>query len=173
MKRRPFQIVMTSFHQWKFSKLLRVRAILATWRKRIFFRQVTAFAAVGAVAGMLDYAVMVLLREAFSIDAVISSLMGYGFGTAASYVLNRRKTFRSVRRHKEAVWRFATVNAVGFTTTGILMSIMVNAMHINYTISRVITIIGISAMNFLAYKFWAFSPTPIGEKDSSNGTLSR
>jgi len=173
VNRRPIQIIRTSFQQWKYSKFLRIGATIATWRKWTFFHQITAFAAVGAVAGMLDYSVMVLLREAFSIDAVISALVGYAFGTAASYILNRLKTFRSARRHQEAVWRFATVNAVGFATTGIFMGIMVNAMHINYTISRVFTIIGISAMNFFAYKFWAFSPKPIGEKDSSNGSPSR
>jgi putative flippase GtrA len=115
------------------------------------------FVVVGAGAGVLDYLVMVLLREALSVDAVVSALVGYAFGGTASYILNRLKTFRSDRPHREAAWRFAAVNVIGFGLTGLMMSIMVNMVHVNYLISRVFVMIAISSMNFFAYKFWTFS----------------
>jgi putative flippase GtrA len=129
----------------------------ANVNRRSIFGQLIIFVAVGASAGVLDFCAMVLLREFLSVDAVIASLVGFACGSTTSYILNRLKTFQSGRPHKEAAWRFAAVSAVGFGLTGILMTVLVNAFRVNYMISRICTIIAISLMNFLAYKFWTFS----------------
>jgi len=149
------------FHQWASDIVPRITptySVTGSSNTQILVCQIIAFSAVGATAGALDYLAMILLREALSVDPVTSALIGYTLGGITSYTLNRVKTFRSRRPHKEAVWRFVTVTAIGFLITGVLMSVMVKVMYVNYMIARVFTIIANAFMNFLAYKFWTFSP---------------
>jgi putative flippase GtrA len=151
------RIILMDWNHWKLFQFRPALDLLGSEPKRSLFRQLKSFAAVGAAAGVLDYLVMVFLRESLSVDAVISALAGYVFGSIASYTLNRLQTFRSIRPHSEAVWRFATVNVIGFGATGLLMTVLVNIIHIDYLISRAFTIVAISSMNFVSYKFWTFS----------------
>src|SRR5215207_3846300 len=70
-------------------------------------RQMSAFVAVGFVAGVAHYGVLIGLVEAGGFDPVPATLLGYGAGGIVSYGLNRRLTYASDRPHAQAGWRFA------------------------------------------------------------------
>ena len=57
---------------------------------------------------------------------VPATLLGFCVGGIISYRLNRQHTFKSSKRHREAVWRFAAVAGVGFVATALLMTLAVD-----------------------------------------------
>lgn len=79
-------------------------------------RDFASYACAGTVGTALQYAVLLLAMGASSAalstgGAVWASTLGAALGAAANYLLNRRFSFRSRRRHSEAAPRFALVAA--------------------------------------------------------------
>jgi putative flippase GtrA len=116
-----------------------------------------SFASVGVVAGLADYALMISLRELLETDAVLAALAGYVLGSFVSYVLNRINTFKSSRSHSQALWRFLTVNVVGFSLTALLMSFLVNDFGVHYVYARAATTALVFVLNFTSHRFWTFT----------------
>ena len=119
-------------------------------------RQISAFVIVGLFAVIAHYGALILLVEALHWEAVPATLVGYICGGVTSYILNRRHTFESNRTHREAIWRFCAVAAVGFVITGGLMSIFVEKMQIPYLLAQVITTGIVQFWSFLGNKLWTF-----------------
>ena len=119
-------------------------------------RQISAFVIVGLFAVIAHYGALILLVEFFHWEAVPATLVGYLCGGVTSYILNRRHTFESNRTHREAIWRFCAVAAVGFVITGGLMSIFVGKMQIPYLLAQVITTGIVQFWSFLGNKLWTF-----------------
>ncbi len=86
-------------------------------------RDFTHYACAGGIGTALHYAVFVLVTAALpgaptASGAVGASTAGAALGAAANYLLNYRFSFRSSRRHGEAVPRFALVAAVSLAING-------------------------------------------------------
>jgi putative flippase GtrA len=119
-------------------------------------RQISAFVIVGLFAVVAHYGALIALVEIFQWDAVPATLVGYVCGGITSYILNRRHTFASDRRHREAIWRFAAVAGIGFVITGGLMTIFIEKMHIPYLLAQIITTGIVQFWSFLGNKLWTF-----------------
>jgi len=120
------------------------------------FRQLTTFFGVGVVSIIADYSTLVLLCEVFDVSAVIGALAGHIVGGIVNYLLNRAHTFATDRNHMQALWRFASVMAVGFSLTGLFMWIFADKLEIPYLVARVITTGIVFCWNFAAHKLWTF-----------------
>lgn len=119
-------------------------------------RQISAFFGVGLVSIVADYGVFALVTEVFAVNPVTAALVGYLVGGLVNYLLNRAHTFPSDRDHVQAVWRFASVMAVGFSLTGLFMWIFAEKLEIPYLAARVITTGIVFCWNFGAHKLWTF-----------------
>jgi putative flippase GtrA len=119
-------------------------------------RQISAFVIVGLFAVIAHYGALIALVEIFQWDAVPATLVGYVCGGVTSYILNRRHTFESARRHREAIWRFAAVAGIGFVMTGGLMTIFVEKNQIPYLLAQIITTGIVQFWSFLGNKLWTF-----------------
>lgn len=120
-------------------------------------RQFSTFAGVGVVATAVHYAVLIALVEIAGVSAVGGALAGYATGGVVSYGLNRRHTFRSERRHAEAVWRFAAVAAIGFALTYLFMSLFVEIGGIPYLPAQAVTTGIVMLWGFAAHRAWTFA----------------
>lgn len=120
------------------------------------FRQFSSFAAVGAIATCVHYALLIGLVEVLAVPAVPAALGGFCAGGAVSYVLNRRHVFHSERPHEEAILRFALVSLVGFGLTYVFMSAMVEAAGVPYLLAQAATTGIVLLWNFTAHKMWTF-----------------
>jgi putative flippase GtrA len=119
-------------------------------------RQIAAFAGVGFVAAVVHYGLLIALVEFVGWRAVPATLVGYVGGGLVSYWLNRRLTYRSVRPHEEAGWRFATVAAVGFGITYGVMHLLVERLALPYLPAQIATTLVVLVWSFLAHKYWSF-----------------
>ena len=119
-------------------------------------RQISTFFGVGLVSLVADYAVFMLLTVVLEVDPVPGALAGYIVGGIVNYLLNRAHTFATDRNHMQALWRFASVMAVGFSLTGLFMWIFADQLEIPYLVARVITTGIVFCWNFAAHKLWTF-----------------
>jgi putative flippase GtrA len=125
-------------------------------------RQFAAFVAVGILAAVVHYGLLVSLVEGYRIDPVQATLAGYVAGGVLSYLLNRRLTYGSDRPHREAGWRFAAVALVGFGLTWGFMAVFVRVLGAPYLPAQVATTGLVLMWSFLAHKLWTFrSPPPV------------
>lgn len=120
-------------------------------------RQFTAFFGVGIVAAIAHYGVLIALVELGSVRPVRATLAGYGAGGILSYILNRTHTFASSRPHRESVWRFIFVAAVGFGLTWMCMKILVDGMGGPYLPAQIATTGLVMIWSFIAHKAWTFA----------------
>lgn len=122
-----------------------------------FTLQLARYTAVGLCATVTQYLILVLLVELFCMQAVFASSIGCVFGSIVSYFMNHRYTFKSEKRHRDALWRFYSITLIGTSINAFFMYIGVNQLHIHYIIAQVITTGLILIWNFLGNRHWTFS----------------
>lgn len=120
-------------------------------------RQLMTFAGVGVVATAVHYAVLIAFVEGVGLSAVTAALLGFAAGGTVSYCLNRRHTFETRRSHEAAIWRFASVAAVGFVLTYLLMSLLVDRGGFPYLIAQALTTCIVMLWGFAAHRAWTFA----------------
>ncbi len=88
------------------------------------------FALVGATNTLLDVAVFLALLAVPGMPVLLANAAGYGTGMVASFLLNRRWTFR-VRREAAPLARrlpvFAAFNLVGLALSSLVVALLVPA----------------------------------------------
>jgi putative flippase GtrA len=119
-------------------------------------RQLAAFVAVGVLAAIAHYGVLIGLVEQGGSNPVPATLVGYVAGGIISYALNRRLTYASDRPHAEAGWRFAVVALVGFVLTGAFMQAFTGWLGAPYLPAQLVTTGIVLVWSFIAHKVWTF-----------------
>jgi putative flippase GtrA len=119
-------------------------------------RQFLFFAVAGAAATLVHYGLLVGLVESGAAGPVAGALACYCGGGIVSYLLNRRLAFGSDRRHREAVWRFGVVAAVGFGLTGLAMALLTRQWLWPYLPAQVATTGLVMVWSFTAHRLWTF-----------------
>jgi putative flippase GtrA len=119
-------------------------------------RQFLTFAAVGAIGTAAHYAVLVLLVEGMSASPTIATTVGFVCGAVVNYVLNRRFTFASARRHRAALPQFLCIAALGGVANSIVVAALTSRPGVNYLVAQVIATGVVLVWNFLANRYWTF-----------------
>ncbi len=118
--------------------------------------QFARYAIVGVCATATQYTILILLVELFSTEAVIASTAGCIVGSVVSYFMNHRFTFKSEKRHREALWRFYSIVLVGTVLNAGLMYFGIKTLHLQYIVAQVITTGLVLIWNFSANRSWTF-----------------
>lgn len=96
------------------------------WKKkaRHELQKFSHYSLVGVATNLGGYVIFLVLIWQ-GIDPIIASTVCYFVGVTASYVLNRRLTFRSKRSHAGAIPRFVGAYGVGLVVTVLSMAQLV------------------------------------------------
>ena len=114
------------------------------------------FVGVGAVATAAQYLVLVILVEAFRMDPVLSSAIGFIISSCLNYYLNYTYTYNSTSPHSVALPKFFTTVLAGLVINTGCMFIMVSKMHFYYIVAQVVAT-GITLLwNFSIHSLWSF-----------------
>ena len=119
-------------------------------------RQFAVFTLAGAVATLADYTLLIMLVQVFRADPVLASVGGCILGALVGYVLNYTVTFKSKKRHQEALSKFLTIAAIGLGLNTMIMSVLTNSLQVHYLLSQVIATSIVLLWNFIANKWWTF-----------------
>jgi putative flippase GtrA len=119
-------------------------------------RQFIKFFGVGSVSAVGHFGVLILLVQAFGVAAVPASAAGALIGAWINYVLNYRYTFRSDKKHSEALFKFAVVALLGLLLNTLFMWLGVEVLSLHYLLSQVVTTGLVFIWNFVANRCWTF-----------------
>lgn len=118
--------------------------------------QFTMFSAVGVVAAIGHYGMLIALSELAGVGPVPASLAGFIVGGLISYLLNYRFTFRSTKQHREALTKFLVVAAMGFVLNGAAMWLLTGPADLHYLAGQLIATGLVLIWTFSCNRIWTF-----------------
>ena len=112
------------------------------------------FAVVGVSNALLSYTAFRLAHRVF--PAAISQGISYLVGMLWSYYWNRRWTFKSQSSLPAEAARFFTLQLGFLVLSAALLGLLVDRLGQNPSLSWFGTAVLVTALNFVASRFWAF-----------------
>lgn len=116
--------------------------------------QFVRFSTVGVVGTLAQYICLLLLINIFGINVVLASTLGFILGGLINYSLNRKYTFRSDKRHREAMSKFFAIAFVGLLLNSLVMAIGV--LYLHYIVAQVIATGLVLFWTFTGNRLWTF-----------------
>lgn len=118
--------------------------------------QFSRFTLVGAVATAVHYTVLILMVQAADLNPVHASATGFACGAYVGYMLNYRVTFRSSKRHRDALPKFLLAALSGLTINTLIMILLTNEMKLHYLASQCAATAIVLMWNFSVNRWWTF-----------------
>lgn len=119
--------------------------------------QFMQFAGVGVIGTLAHYVLLVMLVEVLGTNVVAASTTGATLGALVNYLFNRRYTFRSKKRHREALTKFLIIAASGLVLNASFMLIFVDILSLYYLLAQVLSTGLVLVWNFVGNRFWTFN----------------
>lgn len=124
------------------------------WCMRDLLKQFMKFGVVGLIAFGIDYGLMIVLTEVFSIDYLVSATLSF----AASVIFNYFASMRYVFSRKEGMSRrreftvFIILSVIGLLLNNVLMWVGVELLHVDYRITKIFATFVVTFYNFFSRK---------------------
>ena len=118
--------------------------------------QFIRFAGVGILGTIAHYTTLLALVQTMNVNAVISSCIGFVAGALVNYHLNYRYTFRSAKRHSEAMVKFFTIALIGLLINAFIMYCSVEILRFQYLLSQMAATAVVLFWNFTGNRSWTF-----------------
>jgi len=119
--------------------------------------QFILFTGVGAIGTVAHYVLLIILVEMFGANVVAASTAGAILGALVNYSLNRRFTFRSDKRHGEALTKFLIIAALGLAFNSFFMFVFTEILHVHYLLAQIFSTGLVLVWNFAGNRLWTFS----------------
>ena len=119
-------------------------------------RQFAVFLCVGGFSTGIQYVTLWILVAYVSVNAILSSAIGFVLSALVNYLLNYYLTFQSNVRHRFAITNFFLVALVGLIINTIIMEILIDTVKIHYMIAQIVATVSVLFWNFYANKKWTF-----------------
>lgn len=114
------------------------------------------FSVVGVIGTAVHYIVLIALVQMMNFDTVGASAVGFAAGALVNYSLNYRFTFKSTKRHQEAMLKFFAIAVIGLVLNSSIMEFAVHQLHLHYLVSQIIATALVLIWSFGGNRLWAF-----------------
>jgi len=121
--------------------------------------QFATFSAIGAVGTAVHYSLLLTAVELLGITPLYGTTAGFIAGAMTNYLLNYHITFRSNKRHAEALAKFVVVAIAGAILNVGVMYAGTTYLQLYYIVSQIIATTLVLLWNFAANRLWTFSTT--------------
>lgn len=118
--------------------------------------QIMKFGVVGILCFFIDYGLMILFTELFSINYLVSSGLSFSISTIVNYCLSMKYVFRSrkdANKAKEFI-AFVVLSVIGLGLNEVIMWIAVDGIGIYYMISKIGATAIVMVYNFVTRKIF-------------------
>jgi len=114
-------------------------------------KQIIRFGIVGVIAFIVDYGVLIFLKELFNINLFISTEIAFIISVIVNYILSIKFVF-DVNNKSNNFIPFIILSFMGLLLTELIMYIGVNKIKINYLIVKIVATIIVMVFNFITRK---------------------
>lgn len=121
-------------------------------------KHITRFSLVGIANTLIDFLIFTMFNGLIGLNYITSQILGYSFGVANSFVLNKKWTFSRTNSNNTSLelFQFIIVNLFSLLITLLVMNFLVGSLNINVYVSKIIVTFLAQITNFLSYKLWVF-----------------
>ncbi|ULO06945.1 GtrA family protein [Paenibacillus sp. 19GGS1-52] len=123
--------------------------------------QFLKFNAVGLLNTLIDFAIFTLLNS-LGLVYTLAQVISYSAGTANSFILNKKVTFRDSDRGKKdsfdrmQLLKFIVLNLIVLGISLLLMHLLTDKLGIQVLISKVLVTFVTVIINFFGSRKWVF-----------------
>ncbi|WP_230398881.1 GtrA family protein [Novisyntrophococcus fermenticellae] len=124
--------------------------------KTSLLQQVVRFGFVGGTAFLIDYGIMILLTEVFSINYLVSSGISFSISVIYNYIMSIHWVF-NVDKEKSGTANFMIfliLSIIGLGLNQLIMWLMVDKADVFYMISKIVATAVVMIYNFITRKIF-------------------
>lgn len=120
------------------------------------FRDLILYGLIGGFTSSLDFGVYTLLVECVKMNYLVANCISVVVGITTSFILNRKYNFKVTDNTFRRFAIFMTVGLCGLMLSNLILYVCINKLEINTLISKLLSIVLVVLMQFLANKFITF-----------------
>ncbi|MFN8373863.1 MAG: GtrA family protein [Anaerolineae bacterium] len=124
------------------------------------------FAIVGLLGTLVDFCVLVVLKEALGLPLLLANTLSYAAGISNNFLLNRTWTYGDVQR--KTWWtqfgQFFLVSTIGLLLNNTMVALLsepvgalIGQPQIGYLAAKVVATLLVLFWNFFANRYWTFN----------------
>ena len=117
--------------------------------------QIIKFGIVGIIAAIVDFGVLVALKELLSIDVIIASSISFCVSVAVNYLLSMAFVFKSKNQNKVKEFTiFVLLSIGGLLLNEVILWVAVEFASLYYLIAKLLATIIVPIYNFITRKIF-------------------
>lgn len=118
------------------------------------FNQILKFGIVGGMAFVIDYSVLVLFKEIFKLDVLLSASIAFTVSVIFNYIASIKVVFdvNQNKSNSKSFILFIIFSIFGLGITEIIMYLGTEKLNMHYLIVKVIATILVMVFNFITRK---------------------
>ena len=137
-----------------FLKIIRKLPVKITKEKETLLIQILRFGVVGGLAFVIDYAVLIICKEVFNLNILLSAAIAFTISVIVNYILSIAWVF-NVDKNKDKRKNFIlfiVFSVIGLGLTELIMWIGTDLLSINYLIVKIVATAIVMVFNFITRK---------------------
>lgn len=120
------------------------------------YRQLVLYLIIGGLCASIDYLIFLILTYFFNINYLIANIFSVNAGIITSFILNRNFNFKIKDNVANRFLSFYLVGLFGLLISFVILFAMVELLHYNEQIIKIVSIVIIALIQFLLNKFITF-----------------
>jgi putative flippase GtrA len=111
---------------------------------------------VGVLNTLLGFGLVLLLQEGMGLPPFSANVAGYAAGLVCSYFLNRHFTFKSRRRHRDALPSFAAAAALSYGVNFGVLAASLNLLHLPPVLAQTLAAVSFTGCFYVLSRLFVF-----------------
>lgn len=139
-----------------FLKIVRKLPIKISKKKEKLLIQILRFGLVGGLAFLIDYIVLIICKEVFNLNVLLSAAIAFTISVVANYILSIKWVFDVNKENssKKNFILFIVFSIIGLIITELIMWFGTDILNISYLIIKIIATIIVMIFNFITRKMF-------------------
>ena len=119
-------------------------------------KQLFKYSFVGAFNTLIGLGSIFILYNIYSVNYVLSNVIGYIFGLVNSFIWNKKWTFASKGEYSREIFYFFIMFIISYSANLLCVLISVEIFKINPNVAQIIGVGAYSTTNFFSNRKWTF-----------------